>query len=567
MKKQTFIAGTIILTIGGFIAKIIGAFYKIPLTNILGSAGMGIYYLVFPLYNLMFIFSSSGISVAITKLIAEARVNKVKKNETTYLKAGLLIGFVVSFLFAIIMAVFAEKIAYSQGNILSKLGFVAIAPSIIFASLVTIIKGYFQGIENMIPSSIAIIVEQIVKLIAGLIFSYKLLPYGIEYAVMGSIIAVTISEGFTFFIMIVNYLYHKKYRDNRFYNKDNNNLLKQINIESTIKNNNKYKKTKIAINKKIFYFHRSSKYISFLDAIKSITRMMVPNTLISLVLPLISLFDSFLVINLLTKTGYSSLTATSLYGINSGVVASLISLPVIITSSVATAIVPNLSGLVCSNNKNEVNERVSFFIKITFVVVLPIFLFFAIFSSDIISALYNFGTNVVINEYGFACKLLFVSSVIILYNALLSTFVSILQSINKTYTTFFIMGIAFVVRSIITIVLLQNLKFNIFGLVVSQVVFLLICDIGCLMVIKKNIEIKTKVFQSYFLPCLSLAISSIVSYLTSQIFENINIWLSLVVSGGILTITYLVFLFVFRCFDDVDTKYIPILRRFRRIRK
>ena len=79
MKKHTFIWGAIILTIGGFVAKIIGAFYKIPLTNILGSTGMGLYYLVFPLYNLLLVFSSSGVSVAITRLVAEARAKKNKK--------------------------------------------------------------------------------------------------------------------------------------------------------------------------------------------------------------------------------------------------------------------------------------------------------------------------------------------------------------------------------------------------------------------------------------------------------------------------------------------------------
>ena len=53
MKKQTFVISAIILTLGGFFAKAIGAIYKIPLTNILGSTGMGIYYLIFPIYSLI----------------------------------------------------------------------------------------------------------------------------------------------------------------------------------------------------------------------------------------------------------------------------------------------------------------------------------------------------------------------------------------------------------------------------------------------------------------------------------------------------------------------------------
>ena len=195
--KNRFIFGAIILTVGGFIAKIIGAFYKIPLTNILGSTGMGIYYLVFPIYNLMLVFSSSGVSIAITRLIAEARSNKNKRNETKYFIAGVLVSLILSLLFSVFIFIFAKPLAYLQGNVLSYLGFLAITPAIISASLVSIIRAYFQGIENMFPSTVAIVFEQITKLIAGLILSFKLLPYGLEYAVMGSVLAVSISETLT----------------------------------------------------------------------------------------------------------------------------------------------------------------------------------------------------------------------------------------------------------------------------------------------------------------------------------------------------------------------------------
>ena len=52
MKGRSFVLSAIILALGGFFAKAIGALYKIPLTNILGSSGMGLYYLVFPIYSL-----------------------------------------------------------------------------------------------------------------------------------------------------------------------------------------------------------------------------------------------------------------------------------------------------------------------------------------------------------------------------------------------------------------------------------------------------------------------------------------------------------------------------------
>ena len=121
MKKQTFIVGVLILTIGGFIAKVIGALYKIPLTNALGSTGMGLYYLVFPLYSLLLVFSSSGVSIAVSKLVSEARANKLKKNETMYFKAGMTLSFVSSLLFSILLVVFSGVIANLQGKATSLL--------------------------------------------------------------------------------------------------------------------------------------------------------------------------------------------------------------------------------------------------------------------------------------------------------------------------------------------------------------------------------------------------------------------------------------------------------------
>ena len=73
MKNKSFILSAIILALGGFFAKAIGALYKIPLTNILGSSGMGLYYLVFPVYSLIITICSSGISIALATEVAKCR--------------------------------------------------------------------------------------------------------------------------------------------------------------------------------------------------------------------------------------------------------------------------------------------------------------------------------------------------------------------------------------------------------------------------------------------------------------------------------------------------------------
>jgi len=560
MKKHTFIWGTIILAIGGFLAKIIGAFYKIPLTNILGSSGMGLYYLVFPIYNLFLVVSSSGVSIAITRLVAQSRVEKNKKNETTYFLAGVFISLILSLLFSTFVFICAKPLAYAQGNVLSYMSFLAIAPSIVFASIISIIKAYFQGIENMFPTSLAIIFEQIVKLVTGLLLSYRFINLGIEYAVMGSVLAISISEALTLIIMLFNYAWHKKHNDNKFYinncKRELEELIPKIKILKRF-DNLKIKKIK---RKKIYYIIKRQNHINFFTAANQTFKMMIPNTLMNLVTPLITLIDSFLIINLLTKSGYSSFTATSLYGINNGIVTSLISLPVIITSAISTSIVPNLSGLVCLKKHTEINSRCSFFLKITWIIMLPIFLYFLIMSKEIVACLYNFN-NVVINEYGFACKILKISSISIIYNSLLSTFISLLQAINKPYKVFFVLLSGLIIRISILLFLLQYININIFGVVFANIIFQLYCCLLCLIIIKKYIMLDINVFKSFFIPSFIVGIVGLCLFFIKNHMVNFNMWLILVVCGVVLITMYLLLIILFKCFDKSDSKYLPILNK------
>ena len=70
---QSFLAGAAIISIGGFVSKILGAIYRIPLTNILGGEGMGIYQMVYPLYCILLTVSASGIPTGISRLISSGK--------------------------------------------------------------------------------------------------------------------------------------------------------------------------------------------------------------------------------------------------------------------------------------------------------------------------------------------------------------------------------------------------------------------------------------------------------------------------------------------------------------
>ena len=219
MRRQSFVLSAIILTLGGFFAKAIGAIYKIPLTNILGSSGMGVYYLIFPIYSLVIAFCSSGISVALSTEVAKCRKIHHRYNEQKLLRVSLIFTFIISVVISIIIVLLSSLLAEMQGNMNAKAGYIAIAPAIILSSLIATVRGYFQGIENMVPTTVSMVIEQIVKLTIGLILAHKLCIYGIEYAVLGAILGVTVSEVIALIIIVFNFLSYKGQLDYNYRNK------------------------------------------------------------------------------------------------------------------------------------------------------------------------------------------------------------------------------------------------------------------------------------------------------------------------------------------------------------
>ncbi len=567
MKKQSFIVGAVILTLGGIIAKVIGAFYKIPLTNILGSSGMGIYYLIFPLYSIMLVLSSNGISLALSKLVAGERVNKNKRNETTYFQMAILITFAISFLCAVVLVVFCKNISTIQGNSNSTLGYIAIAPALVCASMVAVIKGYFQGIENMIPSSIAMIFEQIVKLIIGLILSGAWLYRGVEYAVLGAICGVTISELITLFVMVFNYVWYKSKEDYKFFMREKSGEVVQIEWKTKCVSHKAYlrhypkKRRRYRQKLKIMYFYNDKEYLSKSTAFKNLIRFSLPSTLSSLIMPFISLVDSFVIINLFEKMGITSITATSLYGLSNGVVSSLVSLPIIFTVAFSTAVMPNVSSLSTNDSVDELENRSAFFIKITWIIALLLFVGFIVFSKDIINILYGKGlSEKVIDEYTFSNRLLIVGSSTIIYNCLLSTLIALLNGLNKPQIPTIAMGVGAIVRFVVCYTLVLVPKINIFSVYISNAIFMFVACLICAVELNKYINLSINVRRGIIYPLIVSLLSGGVGVGVGIALQSANIYLKLVVGVLAVVITYFGGILLFGVFGAREKSYFPSIR-------
>jgi len=194
-KSKSFIEGTLVLMISGIIVKVIGMLFSVPLTNMYGAEGNGIFTQAYYIYTAAFIISTAGLPVAVSKMVSEAnalgRVREVRKIAKVALISFVFIG--VFFTAAIMIGADWLTSTVLQSS-LSYYAVLAIAPSIFFVSVVSAIRGYYQGLSNMVPTAISQVIEAVGKLVVGFLLAKYLLDrgYALEIVVAGAIMGVTV---------------------------------------------------------------------------------------------------------------------------------------------------------------------------------------------------------------------------------------------------------------------------------------------------------------------------------------------------------------------------------------
>ena len=159
--KTSLLKSAIIISLGGLIVKVLGAFYRIPLNNFLKAEGLGIYQAAFPVYLILMTFTGAAATTTITKAISAGENGErvLKKSLAVIVPAGIF-GW-------LIMSLLAKPLSTMQGTPDAAAAYIALAPSLIFVSAISCFRGYFQGKNDMRPTAISQIIEQIVKLAVG----------------------------------------------------------------------------------------------------------------------------------------------------------------------------------------------------------------------------------------------------------------------------------------------------------------------------------------------------------------------------------------------------------------
>ncbi len=363
-KKQNFIHGAAILTVGVIIMKLLGFIYKIPLGNILGDEGYSMFTSAYSIYFIFFTLATAGLPVALSRLIAEADANgRVKQEEKTF-RVALATFAVIGVIFALILFLFPEWLAAKYlENPDAALSIKAMAPSILLVCLVSAYRGYCQGNGNMIPTTVDEVLEVLFKVISGLILASCLLKagYGKPVGSAGAILGVSIGSVISLLYMII----YKR----RHYSELSAPYTAGIHAPNDTPDDDELVDPAWKI-------------------VKDILSIGIPIAFGACIMAILNSVDSKLCMNRLqSAAGFSYYQAKVLYGVY-GKAQTLFNLPAAFITPLTIAIVPEISGAIAKGANAAARKTSEDAMRISAVISLPMGVGLTVLAYPIMNVLY-----------------------------------------------------------------------------------------------------------------------------------------------------------------------------------
>lgn len=362
LKKESFMQSVLVLMISQILIKVLGLVYKLYLTNKegFGDKGNAIYSSGFQIYALFLTISSVGIPGALSKLVSERVAIGDHKGAHRIFKIAFVTFGLIGFCSSVVLFLGAGYIAnYFLQIPEAELTLVALSPSIFMVSISCVIKGYFNGRENLKVTANAQSLEQFFKTVLSVILVELIgVVSGVDTTLMaaGANLATTFATFLCFF-----YLY-------RYYQT----MKKEIAWE--IKNSVNYTPTRVR------------------KTIKQILGVSVPMSMSAILGTINKNIDSMTVVRGL-KNFLSEEQAKIQYGILSGKVDTLVTLPMSLNMALATALVPTISSAKAMGDIENAKKRISFSLLVTILIGLPCMAGMILFAQPILKLLFPNATS------------------------------------------------------------------------------------------------------------------------------------------------------------------------------
>ncbi|MCB6992682.1 polysaccharide biosynthesis protein [bacterium 210820-DFI.6.37] len=421
MERKSFLQGAAVLAAAGLVVKVLGAAFKIPITNLIGDTGMASFIPAYNVYNFFLVFSTAGIPVAISKMVSEnIAFGKYREAHRIFkLSRSLMLGIgALSFLITFSGAeAFANLISLPEAALAMK----SVSPALIFVPLMASYRGYFQGMQDMKPTAASQVIEQGFRVAAGVALAYVMFQGAVasvlfdgfspqaKGAAGASMGAAVGAVGGLVFIVILYYRRRKRF-------------IRRIKAE----------------NKEA---EESSKTI-----LKKIAVIAVPITIGAAIMPIVGLIDAGVVSRRLMDAGLEPEIARGLYGQLTGFAGPLINFPQVLTQAVAVSLVPLIAAAYKKRDAQYLQKNAAAGIRVALMLGLPCSLGLMVLAKPILLLIYPYQADSAAN----AASCLMVLSAGVVFLSVVQTLTSILQGIGKQMIPVVSLSVGVALKIVIT---------------------------------------------------------------------------------------------------------------------
>jgi stage V sporulation protein B len=514
-RTANYLKGATILAAAGILSRVLGLFFKIPLYQMVGSYGNGIYGNVTAIYNTLLMVSTVGIPVAISKMVSEniAKGEYATAHRVFRVSMLTLIGLgTASTLFLFFGADWIIETANWTYESLPAL--IAISPAPLIISVLSAYRGFFQGFQIMTPTAVSQIIEQIVRVVLGVTLAYIFsanfsVGMGVGGAVFGATAGGLVAGVFLFF------LYEGFARKN----------------------------------KKLLKKRSGKRQKSNKELLKRLIIIAVPVTLTSALVSMFSTIDSFIYVGRLAVAGIDEVTATMMFGdfTNAEI---LISIPLVLSGTLAVAMIPTISESFTKRDKEALTHKIQLSIRVIFLIAFPSCVGLAVLSGAIFDLLFPG------SPYGAA--ILQTYSVATIFMMLSNTFQSMLQSIDKFRVPLYHLAIAMVVRFVTGWIFLSISFINIQGIVISSIITFVYLSVANYRAVKRYSRIKIDWVHDMIKPLIASLIMGVITYFVYLGMKSLfGILWGLLIAVALAVIFYFVIMILIKGITEEELGYFP----------
>ncbi len=528
-KNQDFLLQGGVLASAAILGRIIGLIYRIPLTSIIGDLGNNYYGCAFDIYNIFLLISSYSLPMAVSRIVSDYRSKGESKNAYRVLKCAFLFAMLAGTLACAAIFFGARWITGTVFQTpLSLYALRVLAPTLLITAFLGVLRGFFQGMENMYPSAVSQVLEQLVNAFVSVLAAYFLASrgenigkvlaneegYHAAYGAAGAAVGTTVGAAFSLMFLYILYkgfirIWRKKMRR---------------------------------------------------EHIKRIPNEILFRRMMLTILPFLAasvLFNINIVIEQgifkhMMKAQAQAEQIALWWGVFSGKFRTLLNLPVAIAAAIGAACIPSITASFVRQEQEETVEKTELAIRFCMLIAFPFSFVLMLLSAPLMEFLFQ-------DSQPLASGLLLAGGIIVVFYSLSTVTASILQGIGKLHAPVINSGIALILEVISLIALLKFTKLNIYAVVAAMAVFGICVTLLNQIALYRSGYWAPEFMKTFVLPGVCASIMASMGWIIETALSQVVEWKYVTVPVAIVcgVIVYLILLVTLRAMTPEEMRQFP----------